>query len=96
MIETNETGGALTFRVRVAPRASQTAAAGVHDGALKVRVAAPPVGGAANAELTRFLAKALGVPARSVEIVNGHASKLKLVRVAGARAADLARLAAGE
>src|SRR5205085_2937130 len=50
----------------------------------------------ANATLTRFLAKALGVPARSVEIVNGHASKLKLVRVAGARAADLARLAAGE
>jgi len=96
MIETNETGGALTFRVRVAPRASQTAAAGVHDGALKVRVAAPPVDGAANAELTRFLAKALGVPARSVEIVNGHSSKLKLVRVAGARAADLARLAAGE
>jgi uncharacterized protein (TIGR00251 family) len=96
MIETNETGGALTFRVRVAPRASQTAAAGEHDGALKVRVAAPPVEGAANAELTRFLAKALGVPARSVEIVSGHASKLKLVRVAGARAADLARLAAGE
>jgi uncharacterized protein (TIGR00251 family) len=96
MIETNETGGALTFRVRVAPRASQTAAAGEHDGALKVRVAAPPVEGAANAELTRFLAKALGVPARSVEIVNGHSSKLKLVRVSGAQAADLARLAAGE
>jgi uncharacterized protein (TIGR00251 family) len=95
MIETVESGGALTFRVRVAPRASRTAAAGEHDGALKVRVAAPPVEGAANAELTRFLAKALGVPARSVEIVGGRASKTKLVRVAGARAADLARLAAG-
>jgi uncharacterized protein (TIGR00251 family) len=96
MIETNDSGGALIFRVRVAPRASKTAATGEHDGALKVRVAAPPVEGAANAELTRFLAKALGVPARSVEIVGGHASKTKLVRVAGARAADLARLAAGE
>ena len=96
MIETHETGDALTFRVRVAPRASQTAAAGEHDGALKVRVAAPPSEGAANAELTRFLAKALGVPARAVEIVGGHASKTKLVRVVGARPADLARLAAGE
>jgi uncharacterized protein (TIGR00251 family) len=96
MIETKESGGALTFRVRVAPRASKTAAAGEHDGALKVRVAAPPVEGAANAELARFLAKQLGVSASSVEIVGGHASKTKLVRVAGARAADLLRLAAGE
>lgn len=95
MIESNESGGALTFRVRVVPRASQTAAAGVHDGALKVRVAAPPVEGAANEELTRFLARALGVPARSVEVVGGRASKTKVVRAAGAKAEDLLRLAAG-
>ena len=96
MIEASERGGALTFRVRVAPRASKTEAAGEHDGALKVRIAAPPVEGAANEELTRFLARSLKVPARSVEIVGGHASKTKTVRVVGARAADLARLAAGE
>jgi uncharacterized protein (TIGR00251 family) len=90
-----EEGGALVFAVRVAPRASKTAAAGEHGGALKVRVAAPPVEGAANEELTRFLAKSLGVPARSVEIVGGRASKTKVVRVAGARREDLARLAAG-
>lgn len=94
MIETNERDGALTFRVRVVPRASQTEAAGVHDGALKVRVAAPPVEGAANEELTHFLAKGLKVSARAVEIVGGRASKTKLVRVTGACAADLARLAA--
>jgi uncharacterized protein (TIGR00251 family) len=87
-------GGALVFAVRVAPRASKTAAAGAHDGALKVRVAAPPVEGAANEELSRFLAKALGVPARSVEIVSGHASKTKVVRVSGAKASELLRLAA--
>lgn len=96
MIEATERDGALTFRVRVAPRASQTAAAGEHDGALKVRVAAPPVEGAANEELTRFLSKSLNVPARAVEIVGGHASKTKTVRVTGARREDLTRLAAGE
>jgi uncharacterized protein (TIGR00251 family) len=95
VLEYEERDGALSFAVRVAPRASRTAAAGVHDGALKVRVAAPPVEGAANAELARFLAKGLRVPARAVEIVGGRASKTKLVRVAGARAADLLRLAAG-
>ncbi len=95
MVGFHEEGGALVFAVRVAPRASRTAAAGEHDGALKVRVAAPPVEGAANEELTRFLAKSFGVPARAVEIVSGHASKSKVVRVAGARAEDLSRLAGG-
>ena len=58
---------------------------GEHDGALRVRVAAPPVEGAANVELVRLLARALGVPSRAVEITSGHASKTKLVRVAGAK-----------
>ena len=92
MIDYREEGGALVFAVRVAPRASRTAAAGAHGGALKVRVAAPPVGGAANEELARFLSKALGVPARAVEILSGHASKSKVVRVEGASAADLLAL----
>ena len=95
MLEYTESNGALTFGVHVVPRASKTAVAGEHNGALKVRVAAPPVEGAANEELTRFLAKRLGVPARSVEIVAGHASTSKLLRVTGARAEDLTRLAAG-
>ena len=95
MIRATESGGALTFSVRVVPRASKTEAAGEHDGALKVRVAAPPVEGAANEELVRFLAKRLGVPARCVEIVGGHTSKMKLVRVAGAKESELLRLASG-
>ena len=94
MLKSREEGGALTFAVRVAPRASRTGAAGHHDGALKVRIAAPPAEGAANEELTRFLAKSLGLPARAVEIVGGRASKTKVVRAAGAKAEDLARLAA--
>jgi uncharacterized protein (TIGR00251 family) len=95
VFETKESGGAHTFRVRVVPRASKTATAGVYDGALKVRVAAPPVEGAANAELVRFLAKSLNVPARAVEIVGGQTSKTKLIKVSGAKAEDLRRLARG-
>lgn len=93
MIGYREVSGALVFAVRVVPRASKTAVAGEHDGALKVRVAAPPVEGAANAELMRFLAKQLGVAARAVEIVGGQTSKTKVVRVVGAKAEDLLRLA---
>lgn len=95
MIGYREEGGALVFAVRVVPRASKTAAAGEYDGALKVRVAAPPVEGAANAELTRFLAKRLGVAAGAVEIVGGHTSKTKVIKAVGAKAADLVRLAEG-
>ena len=96
MIGYREENGSLVFAVRVAPRASRTAAAGEHDGALKVRVAAPPVEGAANEELTRFLARALGVSARAVEIVSGHSSRSKRVRVAGATAERVAKLVEGK
>ncbi len=95
MIRYTERDGALIFSVRVAPRASRSEPAGEHDGALKVRVAAPPVEGAANEELARLLAKAFGVAARDVEIVAGHASKTKVMRVYGAKAADLLRLSGG-
>jgi uncharacterized protein len=92
MIDFTEEAGALTFAVRVVPRAAESAVAGEHGGALKVRVAAPPVEGAANEELARFLSKAFGVAARNVEIVSGHASKTKRVRVRGVNASDLSRL----
>ncbi|HEV2800506.1 MAG TPA: DUF167 domain-containing protein [Pyrinomonadaceae bacterium] len=84
MLRLTELDDALTFTVRVVPRASRSEVAGTHDGALRVRVAAPPVEGAANEELARTLARALGIPARAVEIKSGHASKTKLVRVTGA------------
>lgn len=82
--------------VRVVPRAARSGITGVHDGALKVRVNAPPVEGAANEELTRTLARALGVAPRAVEIIGGQTSKLKRVRVSGARCAQLEALVDGE
>lgn len=94
MLDYEESGHAISFAVRVVPRASRSEVAGEHDGALRVRVAAPPVGGAANEELTRTLARALKVPERAVEIVAGHHSKTKRVRVAGADAARLVALVA--
>ncbi|HEX6623945.1 MAG TPA: DUF167 domain-containing protein [Pyrinomonadaceae bacterium] len=93
MVECSESGGAVSFAVRVAPRAARTEIAGEHGGALKVRVAAPPVEGAANEELVRFLARHFGVPARDVEIVAGHSSKTKRVRLRGITSEQLARLA---
>ncbi|MGV3759299.1 MAG: DUF167 domain-containing protein [Actinomycetota bacterium] len=73
-------GRALTIRVQ--PGARRSEVVGPHGDALRVRVASPPVDGKANAELVRFLADYLGVPARSVEVVRGHTSRTKVVHVA--------------
>ncbi len=73
----------ITFAVRALPRASKSALAGELDGALKVRLAAPPVDGAANEELIRFLARLLGVSCHQIEIISGATSRHKLVAVSG-------------
>jgi uncharacterized protein (TIGR00251 family) len=78
-----ERGVGVRFAVRVQPRAPRSAVAGVHAGALRVRLAAPPVDGAANEELVRVLAEWLGVARRDVSIVGGAASRSKLVDVRG-------------
>ena len=84
--------GGVTVRVRVQPRASADALL-ERAGALVVRLAAPPVDGAANDALVRFLGKTLGVALSRVRVVRGASSRDKTVAVAGldARAA-LARL----
>lgn len=95
MLRYTETDGALHFTVRVVPRAARSEIVGEHDGALRVRVAAPPVEGAANEELRRTLARAFGVPTRNVEIVSGQSSKTKRVRVGGADGGRLSELLEG-
>lgn len=79
----------VRFPVIVAPRSSKSGAAGVHDGALKVRLSAPPVEGAANNELIAFFAKRLRVPKSAVAIVSGKGSKRKQVVIAGVREKDI-------
>jgi len=82
----------LIFAVRIVPRASRSEIVGEHDGALRIRIAAPPVAGAANRELVRTLAKIFKLPQNAVEIVSGANSTSKVVRVRGADAAMLERL----
>lgn len=79
--------GTIRLRVRVQPRASRTEVVGEHDGALKVRVAAPPVDGDANRELVRFLAKALGLASSQVRLVSGATGRSKTLEITGADAA---------
>jgi len=81
LIRVTETAQGITFNVRVVPRASRSEIAGEFDGALRVRLAAPPVDGAANRELIRVLAKELKVPQNSIDIVAGLASKSKTVSI---------------
>jgi len=76
----------------VVARASFSGIVGEHDGALRVRIAAPPVEGAANRELIKVLAKSFKLPQTAVEIVSGANSKRKTVRIQGAQAAKLEEL----
>jgi uncharacterized protein (TIGR00251 family) len=78
--------------IRVIPRASKSAIAGTRDDAVLVRLKAPPVDGAANAELIRLLADLLGVPRRNIQIVSGDRSRGKRVRIRGRTAADVERI----
>jgi uncharacterized protein (TIGR00251 family) len=81
VLELNEKAGAVTIRVRVQPRARRTEIVGELDGAIKLKIAAPPVEGKANEECRRYLAKLLKVSATSVEIIAGESSRDKVIRV---------------
>jgi len=87
--------GGVRFPVRVQPRASRTEVAGTQQGALKVRLQAPPVDGAANEALVDFLAESLGVPRRQVRIVSGATARTKVVEVTGVDVDAVMRLEAG-
>jgi uncharacterized protein (TIGR00251 family) len=73
----------VTFAVRVIPRAGRTGVAGTRGDALVVRLAAPPVEGAANDALVDFLARAFDRPKRDVRIVSGQSSRDKRVTIDG-------------
>lgn len=95
MVRIEQRGGTVRIPVRAQPRAARSELAGEHDGALKVRLAAPPVEGEANRELVRFLAKRLGVPKSAVRIASGEAGRNKIVEVDGVTADDVARALLG-
>jgi uncharacterized protein (TIGR00251 family) len=82
--------GAVLVEVHVMPNAARTQIQGLHDGALRVRLHAPPVDGKANLALQAWLAQALGVPKSAVELVRGSTSRRKQLRVASSHAAQAA------
>jgi uncharacterized protein len=73
----------ITFRVKVEPRSSRQGISGLIGDALKVKVHAPPVGGAANDELTEILAAEFHVKKLAIKIVRGHSSKDKVIEIVG-------------
>jgi uncharacterized protein (TIGR00251 family) len=77
------TSDGVRIRIHVQPRAARTEAVGLHGEAIKIRLAAPPVEGAANVELVRFLAARLKVPARQVSLDSGATSRQKTLTIAG-------------
>lgn len=75
--------GSTILTIRVVPRATKSGPAGTRDGAYVIRLNAPPVEGAANAELIDLLSTLLKVPKRNITIIAGERSRTKRVQVTG-------------
>ncbi|HZX44026.1 MAG TPA: DUF167 domain-containing protein [Myxococcaceae bacterium] len=81
--------GGVELSVRVKPRASRPGIGAVREGALEVRVGAPPVEGAANDALVELLARELELPRRAVTLVSGEHGRSKRVRIEGLTLAEV-------
>ncbi len=90
----SQDGADLLVRVKAVPGASRSNIAGPLGDRLKVRVAAPPEGGKANAAICELLAAAIGVPARTASVASGPARAEKIVRLQGAAGLASALVAA--
>jgi uncharacterized protein (TIGR00251 family) len=89
------TADGVRLRVRVQPSASHSAIVGRHGEIIRIRLAAPPVDGKANAELIRLLSEVLQVPRRAVTLRTGEGSRSKVVQVAGVDVATATRVLLG-
>lgn len=87
-----QTDVSATLSVRIQPRASRNGVTRMEDGTLKIRLTAPPVDGAANEALVKFLSETLSIGKSSVEIVTGHTSREKRVKISGMSNEDVNRL----
>ncbi len=87
----------VLIKLRVSPGAKRSSIEGAYsEDALKLRVAAPPVDGKANAEAERFLAKILGLPLSEVAVVRGASGRDKTVLVRGAAAGEVTDVLSGQ
>ena len=89
-------GGGAVLTLHIQPGAKKTGVVGEYGDALKIRLAAPPVDGKANEALLRFVAETLDLPRSAVTLKSGHTSRRKVLEVAGATPAALARLVQAE
>jgi uncharacterized protein (TIGR00251 family) len=90
-----EKDGTVRFEVHAKPRAKKSRVVGERGDAVEIALAAPPVDGAANEELIRYVSKILAVPKRAIELVRGETSREKLLAVTGLSPAEVeARLRA--
>jgi len=78
--------------IRVQPRASKNELVALENKGFKMRLTAPPVGGAANDALVRFLSDSLSIPKSQIEILTGHTSKEKIVRIHGVSEIEVKRV----
>jgi uncharacterized protein (TIGR00251 family) len=83
MLKINETPEGVRLEIKVQPRSSRNQVAGEQDGALKIKLTAPPVDGEANQALIDYLSSLLGVPKRNVKLIKGETSRNKLVEIIG-------------
>ena len=86
------TGENAFVEIKASPNASKTEIAGIQDGRVRLRVAAAPEDGKANAEIKAFLAKTLGCPKSAITIEAGEKSKMKTISIPADRLEILARL----
>ena len=84
--------GKITLKLHIRPGAKQTAVTGLHGEALKIRLAAAPIDGQANAALIAFVADRLGLPKSAVCLRSGQTSRRKVLEVIGAPADAAQRL----
>jgi uncharacterized protein len=78
-----QTAEGVRLRIKAVPRASRSEVAGIHGNEVRIRLAAPPVDGAANEELIRFLADTLSVRRTAIRLVSGQTSRSKVITIAG-------------
>jgi uncharacterized protein len=86
-----ETGSGLEIRIHVLPRAKRCEISGIHNGALKIKVMAPPVDDAANRAVIEFFSSTFRLPKSSLQILAGAKSRDKLLQIRGLSLQDLHR-----
>lgn len=79
----------VVIKVKLLPRSSRNHIAGKEGNRYKIKVTAPPVDGKANEALIKLLAKNLGIPGRDIEILSGHTSRLKTIRIQDLSTGDI-------